>query len=366
MGIDDFAWRKGYRYGILICDAVTHHPIDLLPDRETATLAQWIQGHPELTHITRDRYVRFQDIITTHAPAVIQIHDRFHLIQNLWTLHDRIIRKVLPVRIDLGMRSPPPVPPPQTKAEHHRLENAQRKWAQARTLQKYHAQGYSISRLSRQFNLHWKTVERYLGMTGVPDTTRQKRPKLLDAFHKSVIHWEADGDSVRAIYEKLLEIGYKGSYGSVKDFVADLRKRKRVAAPLDIEYHSRRDIRRILWQNHLEVDAERDIINRILQQYPKLQPVYAFVAGFRECIAEKDHVGFTELILFEQQRRDPLTKHFIRRLLTDFKPTVHALMYNESNGFVEGNVNRLKTIKRIMYGRAGFRLLRQRMLYRPL
>ncbi|MCC4722342.1 transposase [Salinicoccus sp. RF5] len=52
MGIDDFAWKKGHRYGILICDAMTHHPIDLLPDREAETLTDWLGSHPELTHVT--------------------------------------------------------------------------------------------------------------------------------------------------------------------------------------------------------------------------------------------------------------------------------------------------------------------------
>ncbi|WP_370632473.1 transposase [Salinicoccus sp. RF5] len=52
IGIDDFAWKKGHRYGILICDAMTHHPIDLLPDREAETLTDWLGSHPELTHVT--------------------------------------------------------------------------------------------------------------------------------------------------------------------------------------------------------------------------------------------------------------------------------------------------------------------------
>lgn len=186
----------------------------------------------------------------------------------------------------------------------------------------------------------------------------------MDAYHTQVIEWEGAGHPVYIIYKKLQGIGYTGAYGSVKVFVAALRKKKRRDMPLDIEYHSRRDTRRILWQNRLEDDSAREIINRVLKHFPQIQPVYAFIACFRETIALKDHAGFIKLILFEQERRDPLTKHFIRRLLSDFNPTVNAIVYTESNGFVEGNVNRLKSLKRMMYGRAGFKLLRQRMLYR--
>ncbi|WP_371868313.1 transposase [Salinicoccus roseus] len=348
-----------------MCDAMTHHPIDLLPDREAETLTDWLGSHPELTHVTRDRYPRFQEVISTHASNVIQIHDRFHLIQNLWSLHDQIIRKILPARVDLGTHLPRPDPPrTQSKAELRQKENARNKWEQAQILQKYYADGYSITRISKQSNLHWKTVKRYLEMTGPPDTSRQKRAKPLDVYHTQIIDWEAAGHPVHIIYEKLQGIGYTGAYGAVKVFIAEIRKKKRAKAPMDTEYHSRRDIRRILWQNHLEDDSEREIINRVLKQYPQIQPVYAFISGFRETIALKDHTGFIKLILYEQERKDPLTKHFIRRLLSDFKSTVNAIVYTESNGFVEGNVNRLKTLKRMMYGRAGFKLLRQRMLYR--
>jgi len=164
---------------------VTHHPIDLLPDREAETLADWLGSHPELTHVTRDRYPRFQEVISAHASDVIQIHDRFHLIQNLWSLHDQIIRKILPARVDLGTHLPRPDPSPhtQTKAEIQQAENARNKWAQAQILQKYYADEYSITRLSKQFNLLWKTVKRYLEMTGPPDMSRQKRAKPLDAYH---------------------------------------------------------------------------------------------------------------------------------------------------------------------------------------
>ncbi|WP_245772822.1 transposase [Lacicoccus alkaliphilus] len=351
----------------MICDAVTHHPIDLLPDREADTLADWLSDHPEVTHVTRDRYSRFQEVISAHSAEIIQIHDRFHLIQNLWALHNQIIQKILPARIDLGTPLPKPDPPPgtQTKADIRQTENARKKWEQAQVLQRYYTKGYSITRLSKQFNLNPRTVKRYLEMTGPPDTSRKKRPKALDAFHKQVIEWEAAGHSIHIIYKKLQDIGYEGAYGSVKVFVAQLRKKKRAGAPWENAYHNRRDIRRMLWQNNLSDERERDIINRVLKQYPTIQPVYAFIASFRDTIARRDQTGFVELILYEQIREDPLTGHFIRRLLSDLKPTLNAITYTESNGFVEGNVNRLKTVKRMMYGRAGFELLRQRMLYRP-
>ncbi len=72
---------------------------------------------------------------------------------------------------------------------------------------------------------------------------------------------------------------------------------------------------------------------------------------------------FRELILYEKDRKDAITKHFISRILSDFQPTLRAVELEENNGFLEGQVNRLKTIKRMLYGRASFSLLRLRVLY---
>ncbi|HLQ97559.1 MAG TPA: hypothetical protein VK135_02595 [Candidatus Dormibacteraeota bacterium] len=114
-------------------------------------------------------------------------------------------------------------------------------------------------------------------------------------------------------YEKLQAIGYTGAYGSVKVFIAVLRKKKWADMPLDTEYHSRRDVRHILWQNDLADETERDIINRVLTQYPIIQLVYVFIASFHETITQKANTGFIALIRYEQQRQDPLTKHFIQK-----------------------------------------------------
>ncbi|WP_077706697.1 transposase [Virgibacillus dokdonensis] len=92
-------------------------------------------------------------------------------------------------------------------------------------------------------------------------------------------------------------------------------------------------------------------------------PYFAFINGFREAISNQDKEELRQLILYEKKRNDPITKGFVTKLLSDFTSNLHACIYKESNGFVEGNVNRLKTIKRMMYGRASFELLRIRVLY---
>ncbi len=132
VGIDDFAWKKGHRYGILICDGFTHQPIDVLPNREKETFEDWFKQQPDIQKVTRDRFTRFQEVLDC-IPSITQVHDRFHLIQNLWGLHDKAVKKLLPNRIGKSEKTIATASHeiPLTKSEKAQLENANQKWKQA-------------------------------------------------------------------------------------------------------------------------------------------------------------------------------------------------------------------------------------------
>jgi transposase len=108
IGVDEWAWRRGHRYGTILVDLATHRVVDLLPDRSAASVAAWLAQHPTITVVCRDRSDLYADGIRRGAPKAVQVVDRFHLVQNL--------RQALEAFL-LDHR---PAPEPQTRAAARR------------------------------------------------------------------------------------------------------------------------------------------------------------------------------------------------------------------------------------------------------
>jgi transposase len=93
LGMDDFAFRRGRCYGTILVDLEKHQVIDLLADREAATLSAWLRAHPGIEVVSRDRSPTYAAGITEGAPAVVQVADRFHLLMNVREAFEKVMMR---------------------------------------------------------------------------------------------------------------------------------------------------------------------------------------------------------------------------------------------------------------------------------
>lgn len=167
LGVDDFAFRKGQRYGTLIIDHERQRPIALLNDRKAKTLANWLKDYPEIQLVTRDRSQTYRAGIDQGAPQAIQVADRFHLLQNLAEALE-VVFKAHPNDIKAADHQAWSKRYPLT-ALRHDPQKRQQRLARFQAVQQLQHQGQSLAAIAQQTGLSVRTVRRFLKRERFPE-----------------------------------------------------------------------------------------------------------------------------------------------------------------------------------------------------
>ncbi|MEO3753636.1 transposase [Streptomyces sp. B6B3] len=239
LGVDDFAFRKGHTYGTILIDIDTHRPVDVLPDREPATLAAWLASHPGVEVICRDRSGAYADDARTGAPEAIHCAGRWHLFHNLVEAVEKTVirhRALLPepeppddqpaLTAEDVQAAVPTAPATATPRTSGRISDRTHERHQA--VHDLHCQGLSLRGIAAQLGLARNTVRRFLRAASADDLLAGKwtgRACSLDA-HKSYLHqrWAQGCTTARRLFEEIRDRGYTGGESVVKEYVRRLRE----------------------------------------------------------------------------------------------------------------------------------------------
>lgn len=155
IGIDDWAKRKGQRYGTIIVDLERRCVIDLLPDREPQTVAAWLAQHTSIEIVARDRSAQYAQGIRQGAPQAVQVADRWHLLKNLWDVVERCLSSLKSNSGSMDNQTEPTEMQPRDRFPRSASEEAHRQAKRERRIQQYyrvryfHEQGHSTRRIAR-------------------------------------------------------------------------------------------------------------------------------------------------------------------------------------------------------------------------
>ena len=370
IGIDDWAYRRGQRYGTLICDLKHHRLVDVLPDRSVSTVANWLKAHPTIQVVSRDRAGAYADAIRQGLPSAIQVADRWHLLKNLSDAVERYLtRHRLPPREtqDIREREPRSVEPSRpTRKEQEQSERRQAKWERVQQVQQLRESGLGIRAISRKVGLSRKTVRSYLTWTEVPKTVRRPRATLLDPYRQQIAELLNQSLSGPVIFRKIQEQGYRGSRSTLGQYLADLRRSKRSGQESVVRRHriSPRSAARLLTRSDDKVDEEdKPYLKLLLEKLEGAEAIRNLSDSFRKLLEKHDRSGLDNWLSEAMTCGVRELRTFAQGIQRDYEAVAAGIAERWSNGQVEGQVNRLKTLKRQMYGRAGFALLRARVLY---
>ena len=379
VGVDDWSWRRGKRFGSILVNLETHKIVDLLADREAESVRQWLAAHPEVDVVSRDRGGVYIDGATLGAPQATQVADRWHILSNLGDAVGEFLIRAhirLPEQGAAPEKGPTPdkplssfsaTPACQRKSQAHLL----RKWKLYERVQELHTAGMSLRKIGEELGLARNTVRTYVRQAPQPPlpTPRPLRASRLDPYEDYLLaRWSQGERNAALLYREISERGYPGSATMVRAYIAHLRmttadgslprSRKERAAAV-----SPRALRWLLTRKRKDLDQEEQTrLDQLLHLAPEVQAVHSLLQAFLSMVRERKHQELRSWMEEALRSGIPELQSFVAGIERDYDAVHAALRLPWSQGVTEGKVNKLKTLKRVMYGRAGFALLRQRLL----
>jgi transposase len=379
LGVDDFALRKGDSYATILVDLETRRPVDVLPGREAEPLAAWLNGHPEVEIICRDRAGAYAEGARTGAPQALQVADAWHLWHNLGEAVEKTVTAHHAcVRAAFEAAAPTDPPPgddiwqiPEASADAMLDVCGRERRLVTRTRERYAAvqqlltDGSTLEGICRTLRLDRSTVRRFARATSIEEllVKATNRSSILDEY-KPYLHqrWSDGCREASQLHEELRTLGYRGSIQTIQRYLRPFKSSTAAPPAPRPAPRPRRIVRWIMTDpGHLTAEDAANL-KEIRSACPELDAVTRHVRDFAAMMRD----------LRGEQLPD-----WMDRVLADNLPALHSLVTGLrrdqdavtaglstpwSSGQVEGQVTRVKLLKRQGFGRANLDFLRKRVL----
>ena len=368
LGVDDWAWRRGLRYGTILVDLERRRVIDLLPDRSPVSFAGWLINHPGVGIISRDRGGEYREGARRGAPDAVQVADRFHLIKNFTAVVEKVFKRHARLVSDVpAPDSPRMLSPPRPDREAMREQTRMKTAELSKTIHSMAEKGLNNAAIGRALNLSRQMIGKYLRSETPPERGRQKRTSTILAPYEQYIlercrqgYWNSMG-----LWREITALGYEGKYRTVRRYVAYVRGLTvdivNVRAPV-VTLTPRSTATLVLRRPEDRSDSQQTTINELIKLHPQIGKSIQLFEWFAGIIRRQRDENIKEWIENAKDSGIPEIKGFVAKLIQDLDAVIAGVELPWSQGQTEGQVTRLKLIRRQMYGRGDFDLLRKRVL----
>jgi transposase len=424
--VDDFALKKRFSYGTMMVNFETHRIIDMIPSRETTEVKNWLATFPNIQVVSRDGASTYASATSSSHPDAVQVSDRFHLIKGLSEVVNKYIIRQFPARVEIPLTetiteemkalyntanrslriqfahkkrkegltvadialllhsSPTTISkylaiPEEaisdcnivSREKQHRLAMLQKQQEvdEARKLVK---SGYPIEQVAAMMHHTYKTIQNYLdpNYSIVNGHYNVRIPGKLAPYEREVLELRSKGMTYPKIHNILCEKGYTGSVASLRMFMQKERVRmqeQEEQSKTQSEFVQRKSLCQLIYKKLENVTAiSLEQYKQVLKTYPELSELYSLVKEFHAVIFSKKPEKLNGWIEAARKFDIPELQTFLEGISKDIKAVKNGIAYTFNNGLAEGSVNKIKVIKRIMYGRNSFELLKAKVLFHEL
>ena len=371
LGVDEFATRRGRVYGTVLVDVETHRPVDLLEGRSAEQFAGWLGERQSPEAICRDRAGCYAEGARLGAPGAVQVADRWHLLANLSDVVETIAAQHRrcwrddPLLLPPPEASPPSTPPPVLPTTGRLAQRRHERFDQVQT---FLARGMSLTAIGRALHLDRKIVRKYARASSADAaSTRRTAPgpsPLLTPFLPYLNRrWHEGCENGKLLLEEIRAQGYHGSRRTLSRYVT---ARHRGAPPPEPRRAppSPRSIAGLVLRppDHLDA-ADVQQLAEVCERCPDLATTRDLARSFATMLRNREGGDAFRAWLKEVRMCGvPRLVSFAAGLRRDEAAVIAGLTLPWSSGAVEGQNTRIKLIKRMMYGRGSFALLRKRVL----